>query len=199
MCQVSQNSTPVSQSIKQYPFVLLLANICCDIQGTWTDALNVKPNISLYGTCAQLIWAFIYGQSVRFPASFLCLSFPDSFLYIASLRSGIRSGLGLCIRLYRYASQLVRRQLNWSKLNKMRDKNNDARLRLHRTGSVWDRYQTGTHKSCIYTGPGRSALDRFSYPVPNGFTCESDLVWNCNVPGWHHARVNPTQFRRTLP
>ena len=124
---------------------------------------------------------------------------PRLFLYIASLRSGIRSGLGLCIRLYRYASQLVRRQLNWSKLNKMRDNNNDARLRLHRTGSVWDRCQIGTHKSCIYTGPGRSALDRFSYPVPNGFTCESDLVWNCNVPGWHHARVNPTQFRRTLP
>ena len=29
--------------------------------------------------------------------------------WLASLRSGITSGLGLCIRTYRYASQLVRR------------------------------------------------------------------------------------------
>ena len=50
------------------------------------------------------------------------------------------------------------------------------RLRLHETRSVWNRYKIGTDKPYVYTGPGRYATDRFTYPVPNGFTCESDPV-----------------------
>ena len=52
------------------------------------------------------------------------------------------------------------------------------RNRLHETRSVRNRYEIGMPKSWIYTGPDRSTLDRFSYPVPNGFTCRSDPVWN---------------------
>ena len=37
-------------------------------------------------------------------------------------------------------------------------------------GQLWNRYQIGTDKPCIYTKSGRLALDRFSYPAPNGFT-----------------------------
>ena len=50
------------------------------------------------------------------------------------------------------------------------------RIHLHEIGSVWNWYETGMDKSCIYTGPGRSTLDRLCCPVPNGFTCESDSV-----------------------
>ena len=56
------------------------------------------------------------------------------------------------------------------------------RLCLHETGSVWNWYKIGTDKHCVYTGPGRPVLDRFSYPVPNRLTCESDPVWNLAVP-----------------
>ena len=40
-------------------------------------------------------------------------------------------------------------------------------------------------------------LDRFSYLVPNEFTCESDPGWNCTAPWWYRDHVNTTQFRRT--
>ena len=30
------------------------------------------------------------------------------------------------------------------------------RQRLHGTGSVWNRYEIDTGKSCLYTGPGGS-------------------------------------------
>ena len=83
-------------------------------------------------------------------------------------------------------------------MNFKRKLNECLMQRLHETGFVWNRYEIGTDKPCVYTGLGRSALDRFSYPVPNGFTCESDPVWNCTVPGWYRDRVNPTQFKRTL-
>ena len=45
----------------------------------------------------------------------------------------------------------------------------------------------GYFKPCSYTKPGRSALDRFSYLVPNGFTYEGGPVWNCTVPGCFHG------------
>ena len=50
---------------------------------------------------------------------------------------------------------------------------------------------------CIYTGPGISALDRSSYLVSNGFTCESDPVWNCTdssepMPEWTESKWNRT-------
>ena len=48
--------------------------------------------------------------------------------------------------------------------------------------SFWNKYEFGTDKPCIYRGPDRSAVDRFSYSRPNGFTCESDPVWSCTVP-----------------
>ena len=46
---------------------------------------------------------------------------------------------------------------------------------FRRADSVWRWYEIATDKPCIYAGPGRSALDRFSYSVRNGFTCEYDL------------------------
>ena len=64
------------------------------------------------------------------------------------------------------------------------------RLRLHEIGSVWNRYEIGNDKPCVYKGPGRSASDRFSYLVSTWFTFESDPVWNSTVPGWYRARVN---------
>ena len=57
------------------------------------------------------------------------------------------------------------------------------RQRLHEIGSVWHRCEIGAGKPCVYTVPGRSALARFSNEIPNWFTCESDPVWNCTVPG----------------
>ena len=44
------------------------------------------------------------------------------------------------------------------------------RLPLHEAGSVWNCHEIGTDKpcTCVYTEPGRSTPDRFSYPVPNG-------------------------------
>ena len=58
----------------------------------------------------------------------------------------------------------------------------ELRLRLHEAGCVWNRYEIGTDTPCVYREPVRSALDRFSYPVPDRFTCESDPVWNYTVP-----------------
>ena len=71
------------------------------------------------------------------------------------------------------------------------------RLRLHETRSVWNRYEIGTNKPCGFTGPDRSALDGFSYPAPNGFTCESDPGRNRIVPWWYWDSVNATRYRRT--
>ena len=54
--------------------------------------------------------------------------------------------------------------------------------RLHGTGSVWNRYEIGTDKPCVYTGPGGSGTDRISYLSPNGSTYECDPMWNRTVP-----------------
>ena len=62
------------------------------------------------------------------------------------------------------------------------------------TGYDWNQYKIGTDKHCIYTGACRSALDRFSYPVPNGFICENGPAWNCAFPEWYRDRANPVQF-----
>ena len=43
------------------------------------------------------------------------------------------------------------------------------RPRLNETRYVWNLYETGADKPCFYTGPGRSAPDRLSYPVPGDF------------------------------
>ena len=73
-----------------------------------------------------------------------------------------------------------------------------VRQRLHEA----DPFETGTklvrisEARCVYTGSSRSTQDRFLYLVPNGFTYESDPVWNCTVPGWYCVHVNPTEFRR---
>ena len=56
------------------------------------------------------------------------------------------------------------------------------RQRLHGTGSVWNRYEIGTDKPCVCTGPDGSGTDRICYLVPNGFTNEGDPVWNRTVP-----------------
>ena len=42
--------------------------------------------------------------------------------------------------------------------------------RLRWTGSVWNQYEIGTDKPCVYTGPGGSGMDRICYLVPNGST-----------------------------
>ena len=38
-------------------------------------------------------------------------------------------------------------------------------------------------------------IDRFSYAVPNGFTCESDSVWKRTLPGWHRDHVVQSEGR----
>ena len=55
-------------------------------------------------------------------------------------------------------------------------------------------HKIGTDKKCVYTRPGGSAQDRFSYPVPNGSTYESDPVWNYEVHGWYQDLENPIEF-----
>ena len=52
----------------------------------------------------------------------------------------------------------------------------NLRLHLHEIGSVWKRYEIGTDKHRVYTIPGKSAPNRFSYPVPNGLTYEFETV-----------------------
>ena len=47
-------------------------------------------------------------------------------------------------------------------------------MAVHGTGSVWNRYEIGTDKACVYAVPGRSATDRICYLVPNGSTYEGD-------------------------
>ena len=42
--------------------------------------------------------------------------------------------------------------------------------------------------------PGKSALDLFSHLISNGFTFDSDPVWNYTILGWYQACVNQTQF-----
>ena len=56
------------------------------------------------------------------------------------------------------------------------------RQRLHGTGSVWNRYEIGTDKPCVYTRPGGSSMDRICYVVPNGSTYEGDPMWNRTAP-----------------
>ena len=55
------------------------------------------------------------------------------------------------------------------------------RQRLHGTGSVWNRYEIGTDKPCVYMGPGGSGTDWIYYLVPNGSTYEGDPMWNRTV------------------
>ena len=66
----------------------------------------------------------------------------------------------------------------------------EFRQRLHGTGSFWNRYEIGTDKACVYTGPGGSGTDRICYLVPNGFTYEGDPIWNRSVPISNRSRVN---------
>ena len=56
------------------------------------------------------------------------------------------------------------------------------RKRLHGTGSVWNRYEIGTDKPCVYTGPGGSGTGRICYLVANGSTYEFDPIWHRTVP-----------------
>ena len=56
------------------------------------------------------------------------------------------------------------------------------RQRLHGTESVWNRYEIGMDKPCVYTGPGGSGRDRIRYLVPIRSTYEGDPVWNRTVP-----------------
>ena len=64
------------------------------------------------------------------------------------------------------------------------------RQHLHGTGSVWNRYEIGTDKPCVYTGTGKSGTDRICYLVPNGSTYEGDPMWNRTVPVYNWSRVN---------
>ena len=53
----------------------------------------------------------------------------------------------------------------------------------HRTGSIWNWYEIGTGKPCVYMGSGGiSGVDRICYLVPNGSIYEVDPMWNCIVP-----------------
>ena len=64
------------------------------------------------------------------------------------------------------------------------------RQRLHGTGSDWNRYEIGTDKPCVYTGPGGSGTDRICYLVPNGSDYEGDPIWNHTVSVSNRSRVN---------
>ena len=61
---------------------------------------------------------------------------------------------------------------------------------LHGTGSVWNRWEIGTDKSCVYTGPGGSGTNRICYLIPNGSTYEGDPIENRTVPVLNRSRVN---------
>ena len=47
---------------------------------------------------------------------------------------------------------------------------------------VWNRYEIGTDKPCVYTGSGGSGTDRICYLVPDGSTYKGDPMWNRTVP-----------------
>ena len=64
------------------------------------------------------------------------------------------------------------------------------RQRLHGTGFLWNWYEIGTDKPCVYTGPGRSSMDRICYLVPNGSTYEGNPMWNRAIPVSNRSRVN---------
>ena len=64
------------------------------------------------------------------------------------------------------------------------------RQRLRGTGSVWNQFEIGTDKSCVYTEPGGYGKDRICYLVPNGSTYEVDLIWNGTIPASDLSRAN---------
>ena len=67
---------------------------------------------------------------------------------------------------------------------------NRFRQRFKRTGSVWNPYEIGTDKPCVYTRTGGSGTDRICYLVPNGSTYEGNPIWNPTVPVTNRSRVN---------
>ena len=48
------------------------------------------------------------------------------------------------------------------------------------TGSIWNWYEIGIDKPCVYTGG--SGIDRYCCLVPNASTYEDDPMWNRTVP-----------------
>ena len=64
------------------------------------------------------------------------------------------------------------------------------RQRLHGNGSVWNQYEIGTDKPCVYTEPGGSGTDRICFLAPNGSTYQGDPIWNRTVPVSNRSRVN---------
>ena len=64
------------------------------------------------------------------------------------------------------------------------------RQRLHGNGSVWNRYEIGTDKDCVYMGPVGFGTYQTCYLVPNGYTYEGDPMWNRTSPVWNRSRVN---------
>ena len=62
--------------------------------------------------------------------------------------------------------------------------------RLHGTGSVCNRYEIGTDKSYVYTGPGGSGTDRINYLVPNRSPYEGGSIRNRAVLVSNRFRVN---------
>ena len=53
---------------------------------------------------------------------------------------------------------------------------NRPRQRFHGNKLFWNRYEIGTDKPCVYTGPGTFGTDRIRYLVPNGSTYEGDPI-----------------------
>ena len=73
--------------------------------------------------------------------------------------------------------------MNWNKIETSQDYYiSSFGQRLHETGSVWNRYEIGTDKPCIYREPGESSTNQLCYLVPNGSTYEGDPIWNRIVP-----------------
>ena len=66
---------------------------------------------------------------------------------------------------------LTKKHFGHCALLKIFPSDHQVRLRLHKTGSVWNLYEISTDKPCVYTGRGRSALARFSYLLNNWLDC----------------------------
>ena len=64
------------------------------------------------------------------------------------------------------------------------------RQHLHGTRSIWNRYEIGTDKLSVNTGPGESGMDRICYVVPDGSTYDGDPMWNRTITVSNRVRLS---------
>ena len=83
----------------------------------------------------------------------------------------IEDPLGICHHLANFFRNKVFYQISsWINLT--------FRQCLQSNGSLWNWYEIGTDKPCVYVGPGGSSIDQICCLVPNGSTYEGDTIWN---------------------